>query len=148
MKILLPRGLEVDLDNIPEDLEEQVQKCFAEYTEETNPKYMFHDKLLFIDVMIKKIHGNKDPEDAVMDAMKDYLEYEVKEYGNIPDKDEYLDVQFMEQCYKIGRESAALYSHEFIKGQKKYDDDKILKVLCRAIKAVVVYEWGKDGVNG
>lgn len=148
MRIILPRGLEVDLDNIPEDLEEQVQKCFAEYTEETNPKYMFHDKLLFIDVMIKKIHGNKDPEDAVMDAMKDYLEYEVKEYGNIPDKDEYLDVQFMEQCYKIGRESAVLYSHEFIKGQKKYDDDKIMKVLCRAIKAVMDYEWGKDGVNG
>ena len=68
MRIILPRGLEVDLDNIPEDLEEQVQKCFAEYTKETNPKYMFHDKLLFIDVMIKKIHGNKDPEDAVMDA--------------------------------------------------------------------------------
>ena len=146
MTIFLPRGLEVDLDNIPEDLEEQVQKCFAEYTEETNPKYMFHDKLLFIDVMIKKIHGNKDPEDAVMDAMKDYLEYEVKEYGNIPDKDEYLDVQFMEQCYKIGRESATLYSYEFIKGQKKYDDDKIMKFLCRAIKAVMDYEWGNDGI--
>ena len=148
MKIILPRGLEVDLDDIPVDLEEQVQKCFSEYTRGTNPKYMFHDKLLFIDVMIKKIHGNKDPEDAVMDAMKDYLEYEVKEYGNIPDKDEYLDIQFMEQCYKIGRESAALYSHEFIKGQKKHDDDKIMKALCRAIKAVMDYEWGKDGING
>ena len=29
--------------------------------------------------------------DGVMDAMKDYLEYEVKEYGNIPDKEDYLD---------------------------------------------------------
>ena len=71
MKIILPRGLEVDLDDIPVDLEEQVQKCFAEYTKGTNPKYMYHDKMLFIDVMAKRAHGGKDPEDTVMDAMKD-----------------------------------------------------------------------------
>ena len=148
MTILLPRGLKVDLDNIPEDLEEQVQKCFAEYTEETNPKYMFHDKLLFIDVMVKKLHGNKDSDDAVMDAMKDYMEYEIKEYGNIPDKDDYLDVGFMEHCYNLGQRSMEMYSHEWKGKQRKHDDDKIMKVLCRAIKAVMDYSWGKDGVNG
>ena len=107
MKIILPRGLEVDLDNIPEDLEVLVAECFKEYTEATNPKYMYHDKLAFIDLMIRKIHGNKDPEDAVMDAMKDYLEYEVKEYGNIPDQSDYLDFSFMEQCYNLGRRSCS-----------------------------------------
>ena len=147
MKIILPRGLEVDLDDIPVDLEEQVQKCFAEYTKGTNPKYMYHDKMLFIDVMAKRAHGGKDPEDTVMDAMKDYLEYRVNTYGEIPDASDYLDTGFMEHCYDLGQRSASLYDHEFIKDQGNYDD-KIMKVLCRAIKAVMDYEWGKDGING
>ena len=113
-----------------------------------NPKFMYHDKLCFIDVMVKKLHGNKDADDAVMDAMKDYMEYEVKEYGNIPDKEDYLDIGFMEHCYNLGQRSMELYSHQWKEQQRKHDDDKIMKVLCRAIKAVMDYEWGKDGVNG
>lgn len=147
MKIILPRGLEVDLDNIPEDLEEQVQKCFAEYTKGTRPDFMYHDKMLFIDVMAKRAHGGKDPEDTVMDAMKDYLEYRVNACGEIPDASDYLDTGFMEHCYLLGVKSTSLYDHEFIKDQGGYDD-KIIKVLCRAVKAVMDYEWGKDGVNG
>ena len=49
MKVLLPRNYEVDLDNIPEDFEEHIQKLFSEYTEMTNPCFMYHDKLCFID---------------------------------------------------------------------------------------------------
>jgi hypothetical protein len=146
MTIELPRGLEIDLDDIPDNLEEQVQKCFAEYTDGTNPKFMYHDKLCFVDVMVKKLHGDKDSYYAVMDAMKDYLEYEVREYGNIPSKEDYLDVEFMEHCYKLGQRSVEMYSHEWQKKQRKHDDDKIMKVLCRAVKAVMDYEWGKDGV--
>ena len=146
MKVLLPRNYEVDLDNIPEDFEEHIQKLFSEYTEMTNPCFMYHDKLCFIDMMVKKLHGNKDADDAVMDAMKDYLEYEVKEYGNIPDKEDYLDVGFMESCYKLGQSSMKMYSHEWQQGQRKHDDDKIMKLICRVIKAVMDYEWGNDGV--
>ena len=146
MTIILPRGLEVDLDNIPDDLEEQVQKAFSEYTEGTNPKFMYHDKLCFIDVMVKKLHGNKDSDDAVMDAMKEYLEYEVREQGHVPDSSDYLDVGFMEHCYNLGQRSMELYSHQWMPKQRKHDNDKIMKVLCRAIKAVMDFEWGKDGV--
>ena len=146
MRIILPRGLEVDLDQIPDDLEKQVQNCFSEYTEMTNPKYMFHDKLYFIDVMVKKLHGNQDTDDAVMDAMKDYLEYEVNVHGNIPDKEDYLDIGFMEHCYNLGQRSMEMYSHEWKGKQRKHDDDKIMKVLCLAIKAVMDYEWGNDGI--
>ena len=147
MKIILPRGLEVDLDNIPEDLEEQVQKCFSEYTRGTRPDFMYHDKLLFIDRMAERAHRAKDTDDAVADAMKGYLEYKVKEYGEIPDTSDYLNIEFMEHCYNLGQRSTRLYDHEFIKDQGNYDD-RIMKVLCRAVKAVMDYEWGKDGVNG
>ena len=146
MIVILPRGLVVDLDNIPDDLEEQVQKCFSEYTEMTNPKFMYHDKLCFIDVVVKKLHGDKDSDDAVMDAMKDYMEYEVRECGYIPDKEDYLDVGFMEHCYNLGQRSMEMYSHSWRKDQGKHDDDKIMKVLCRATKAVMDYKWGEDGI--
>lgn len=146
MIIKLPRGLEIDLDNIPDNLEEQVQRCFAEYTEETNPKFMYHDKLCFIDVMVKKLHGGRDSDDAVMDAMKDYLEYEVKEQGCIPDSNDYLDVGFMEHCYNLGQRSMEMYSRNWDGAKLKHDADKIMKVICRATKAVMDYEWRKDGV--
>ena len=146
MIIKLPRGLEIDLDNIPDNLEEQVQRCFAEYTEGTNPKFMYHDKLCFIDVMVKKLHGDRDSDDAVMDAMKDYLEYEVKEQGCIPDSNDYLNVGFMEHCYNLGQRSMEMYSHNWDRAKLKHDADKIMKVICRATKAVMDYEWRKDGV--
>ena len=146
MIIELPRNLKIDLDDIPDDLEEQVQKCFSEYTKCTNPKFMYHDKLCFIDIMVKKLHGNKDSDDAVMDAMKDYLEYEVKEHGDIPDREDYLDVGFMEHCYNLGQRSMEMYSHQWEGKQRKHDDDKIMTVICRAIKAVMDYEWGRDGI--
>ena len=146
MIIKLPRGLEIDLDNIPDNLEEQVQRCFAKYTEGTNPKFIYRDKLCFIDVMVRKLHGNKDSDDAVMDAMKDYFEYEVKEQGRIPDSNDYLDVGFMEHCYNLGQRSMEMYSRNWDRVKLKHDADKIMKVICMATKAVMDYEWRKDGV--
>lgn len=146
MKILLPRNLEIDLDDIPDNLEEQVQKCFSEYTEGTNPKFMYHDKLGFIDVMVRKLHGNKDSDDAVIDAMKDYMEYEVEEHGCIPNERDYLDVGFMEHCYNLGQRSMKMYSRDWANTRLKHDADKIMIVLCRATKAVMDYEWGRDGI--
>lgn len=145
MIVKLPRGLEVDIDNVPSDFEKQVQKCFVDYTEMTNPDYMYHDKLCFIDRMVELLHGNKDADDAVMDKMKEYFEYEVSE-GNFPDESDFLSVEFMTDCYSAGEQSRRLYSHEWRKNQREHDDDKIMKLLCRAIKAVMDYEWGGDGV--
>lgn len=146
MIVRLPRGLEVDIDNVPSDFEEQVQKCFSEYTEMTNPKYMYHDKLAFIDRMTELLHEGKDKYVAVMELMKDTFEYQVNEYGEFPDERDFLSVEFMEVCYREGQKSRELYSHEWLKHQRKHDQDKIMKVLCRAIKAVMDYKCGEDGI--
>lgn len=147
MIVYLPRKMMVDIDDIPNDFEEQVQKCFAEYTEMTNPAYMYHDKLAFIDRMVELLHGGKDADDAVMDLMKGYLEHEVGEYGNIPSEEDYLSIEFMETCYSQGERDRRLYSKEWFPKQRKHDDDKVMKLLCRAIKAVMEYEWGSDGIS-
>lgn len=43
--INLPRGLEVDIFNLPEDFKEQVEQAFREYTSGTAKAYMYADKL-------------------------------------------------------------------------------------------------------
>lgn len=146
MKVRLPRKMIIDLDHVPEDFEKQIQDCFKGYTEMTNPDYMFHDKLCFIDLMVEYLHNRADADDEVMELMKDQFEYEVRETGEFPDESDYLSTAFMEDCFRLGVRKCALYSHEWSKDQCNHDDDKIMRLLCRAIKAVMDYEWGCDGV--
>lgn len=136
MIINLLRGLSFDLDNLPEDFEEQVTKAFAEYTECTHPDYTFQDKLLFIDVIVKLLHGDKEDSKAVMDLMKDTFEYQVSEYGDFPDESDFLTIEFMEYCYRQGKEDQRLYSRY---GVDRHDEEKIEKMLIRLIKTVLAY---------
>ena len=110
MILKLPRDLKIDIDSIPEDLEAQAQQCFAEYTEMTNPEMMYQDKFCFIDVTIQKLHGDCDAYDSVRKLMLDFFKNELDEFGNIPDKTDYLSVDFMEHCYISGRKNHELYS--------------------------------------
>ena len=52
--INLPRGLEVDIFDLPEDFEEQVEQAFREYTSGTAKAYMYVDKLGFIARSVEK----------------------------------------------------------------------------------------------
>ena len=49
MRIDLPRMDTFDLNEVPSNFRELVQTAFAEYTEGTNPDYMYQDKLCYID---------------------------------------------------------------------------------------------------
>lgn len=63
--INLPRGLEVDIFNLPEDFKEQVEQAFREYTSGTVKAYMYVDKLGFIDSCVRYINGDKNSYDVV-----------------------------------------------------------------------------------
>ena len=145
MIITLPRDLRVDIDNVPEDFEEQVQKTFSEYTKGTNPKFMYEDKLCFIDVMVRRLH-HADEEDRVNDLMKDQFAYELEVQGEIADESDFLSIEFMQYCYRLGQKDAAMYSNEFSRYGGKHDNEKIMRIICRVIKAVMDYEWENDGV--
>lgn len=146
MKVTLVSNFEVDLDNVPENFEELVQKRFAKYTEGTRREYMYHDKLCFLDVVVRRLHGDRWGDDAVMDLMEQCFSYELRERGNVPEKEDFFDISFMETCFNEGKRSMEMYSHEWLKDQRKHDDDKIMKILCRVTKAVMDYEWGNDGL--
>lgn len=137
MKIRFPRNVLIDLDNIPQDFEEIIRSSFAAYTECTAPDYTYQDKLAYIDRCRQYLHHAEDTGSCVRELMKGLLEYEVTEQGEIPDKEDYLSVEFMEQCYDAGRTN--LYDHYT---GDHHVDDKIMALLERAIKVVINYERG------
>ena len=61
MQIRLLKGIQFDINDVPENLEKLVQRAFTEFTEETAKDYTFEDKLLFIDKTVQKLHGDRDP---------------------------------------------------------------------------------------
>lgn len=136
MKIKLPRGLEYDLDNIPEDFDEQIRKTFGEFTEGTSEEYRYQDKLHFIDTCVKLLRKVKSETEEVRDVMHEHFDY-ILDNGEFPDESDYLSVEFMEDCFERGACKARLYGEYREKGSRS--DEKIMKLLCRIIKVVMDY---------
>ena len=63
--IKLPRGIEVNIFNLPEDFEQQVTESFRGYTEGTAKEYRYCDKLGYIDCCVRHLNGDKQSDDVV-----------------------------------------------------------------------------------
>lgn len=139
LTVILPKGLSVDVYDLPHDFEEQVQKAFSEFTQGTAKDYTFMDKLRFIDLASYYLHGANGEEEAVRELIHNKLDYELDEFGNFPDESDYLSVEFMEMCYSEGRRSQRLDSDGFKYVDSYKDREQIEKMLLRFIEAVVSY---------
>lgn len=140
MIIRLPRRVEIDLDNIPEDFDQIIRNAFRDYTKGTRDEYCFEDKLCFIDRCVELLHNVGDPDDEVMKLMKDRFECEIREYGTFPDESEFLSIEFMEHCYNMGREKARLYPGTERFAKNRSDHEKIEKLLLSIMRVVIDYE--------
>lgn len=136
--INLPRGLEVDIFNLPEDFKEQVEEAFEEYTYETAKAYMYVDKLGFIDRCVEYLNGDKDSDDVVNSLVEEAMIAEWRNNGEIIEEDDIYSIDFMEDCYRKGKEDAKLNSHFGTEDHHIYD--QIQKVLVRIITIVMNYE--------
>lgn len=136
--INLPRGLEVDIFNLPEDFKEQVEEAFEEYTYETAKAYMYVDKLGFIDCCVEYLNGDKDSDDVVNSLVEEAMIAEWRNNGEIIEEDDIYSIDFMEDCYRKGKEDAKLNSHFGTEDHHIYD--QIQKVLVRIITIVMNYE--------
>lgn len=137
MKIKLIKDLWVDTEVPQNDLRAQTQKAFADYTSGTNPEYMFHDKLCFIDTVVERLHmadEDKDIEDMVIGQVK----YELREQGCLPENDEVFGYAGLIQAYRTGKAQHSMYSHTY--GNDHYVSEKCMQILCTVIKAVMDYE--------
>ena len=140
MKVNFPRGLVFDLDNIPEDFEAQIRQAFHNYTDNTDgtrKEYMYQDKLCFIDRTVELLHGGKRNDALVEDWIVDYTAHERQEYGHFVSKDDVYSEESMEAMVDVGRKQQSLYGEYTEKG--RHEDEKIMKLLVRAIKVVMDY---------
>lgn len=137
MNITFPRGLIIDINNVPENFDEIIRNAFKDYTEYTAKEYQYQDKLSFIDRCAELLHKAEDEYDAVKAIILDNVEWELDEYGNLPDKDNFRSIDFMCECYVHGKKDMELYSH-YTGGH--HVDNKIMKLLERVIQIVINYE--------
>ena len=140
--INLPRGLEVDIFDLPEDFKEQVEQAFKEYTSGTAKAYMCIDKLGFIDRCVEYLNGDEDSDDVVNSLVEEAMSAEWRNNGEIIKEDEICSIDFMEDCYRKGKEGARLNSHFGTDDHHIYD--QIQKVLVQVITIVMNYEDKED----
>ena len=140
--INLPRGLEVDIFDLPEDFKEQVEQAFKEYTSEMAKAYMYADKLGFIDRCVEYLNGNEDSEDVVNTLVEEAMIAEWRNNGEIIKEDDIYSIDFMKDCYRKGKEDARLNSHFETDDHHIYD--QIQKVLVQVITIVMNYEDKED----
>lgn len=134
MKVKFASNVEIDLAHIPEDFEDRIRESFKKFTSGTAKDYTYQDKLAYIDVMRRCLHKAHDAEKCVRHLMHEMLDYEVIEYGDIPNREDYLSVEFMTSCFDAGRTN--LYA-QYTKD--RHVDEAIMQLLVRAIKVVINY---------
>lgn len=140
--INLPRGLEVDIFDLPEDFKEQVEQAFREYTSGTAKAYMYVDKLGFIDRCVEYLNGDEDSDDVVNSLVEETIIAEWRDNGEIIKEDNIYSFEFMEYCYRKGKEDAKLSSHFGAENHHIYD--QIQKVLVQVITIVMNYRDEED----
>lgn len=136
--IELPRGVIVDVFNLPKDFEDQIIESFKGYTAETAKEYRYCDKLGYIDCCVQHLNGDKCSYDIVDKMVEGRILYEWREYGEIIEKDDVYCFEFMEECYDRGKKDARLCSHFGSDDHHIYD--QIQKVLVKVITIVMNYE--------
>ena len=136
--IELPRGVVVDVFNLPDDFEERIIKSFKDYTAEMEKEYRYRDKLTYIDCCVQHLNGdNKNPYDIVNDIVENRILYEWREYREIIKESDVYCVDFGYDCYQKGEENAKLYSH--FGSDDHYIYDQIQQVLVKVITIVMNY---------
>lgn len=136
--IKLPRGIEVDIFNLPEDFEQQVTESFRGYTEETAKEYRYCDKLGYIDCCVRHLNGDKQSDDVVNENVERRILHQWREHGEIIDENDVYCFEFMEECYEAGKEDTRLCSH--FRNDDHHIYDQIQKVFVEVIKIVMSYE--------
>ena len=140
--INLPRGLEVDIFDLPEDFKEQVEQVFKEYTSGTAKAYMYVDKLGFIDRCVEYLNGDEDSDDVVNSLVEEAIIAEWRNNSEIIKEDDIYCIDFLEDCYRKGNEDAKLNSH--FRTNDRHIYDQIQKVLVQVITIVMNYEDKED----
>ena len=138
MIIQLPHVEAFDTLHLPEDFEERIIASFAKFTEGTNKIYTYEDKLSYLDNLRKRwLHKNIGGSDAVKELILKRCEFELDEYGDLPDRDDFWDLEFIGCCYDEGRRTDFRDLHY---ENNHLDNDKTMRVIAKIIQIVMNWE--------
>lgn len=135
--IKLPRDVEVDVFNLPENFKEIVEETFSQYTDGTSKDYRYCDKLSYIDILIANINNARNSYDVVNKLVKERFAHEWEEFGQLITEDDIYSSEFMEECYSAGVDNASLYSRYGTDDHHIYD--QIQKVVVKVITIIMNY---------
>lgn len=140
MLYLKPRtgAVTIDLVNPPDNLEELISKCFADYTEETPDECIDADRLCYI-VLIRKRLYNKPFYEYRGEMAHRSLDYAL-EYDGSFDLNDDIDssLDFAEQAYKDGFMPLYFTRH----GLDCHSIIAVRRTLVRIIKTVM--DWRRS----
>lgn len=143
----LPRDLKFDVFALPEDFDDQIRQAFKDYTHGTSKAYTYQDKLSFIDCVRQYLHNAKDATECVKTLVLETYKYNLDEYGELTDIDDFNTLDFMTEAFEKGRTDLyANYTGDH------HIDDKIMEMVVRIIKVVINYgderigDWLDDGI--
>ena len=139
MIIKLPHIDPIDTLDLPFDFEKKVNHSFKMFTELTNPKYTYEDKLMYLDNLRDYLHPYES-EEAVKQLILERTEFEIDEYRDFPDKDEFWSIEFMCHCYENGNKNFRDRYEKRSSGM----NDQTLKAIFTIIQIVI--NW-KEGVE-
>lgn len=139
MIINLPHVAPMDTDKIGATLETQVRYSFAQFTKLTAKDFTHCDKLFYIDNLTRNYIRRLDASQQVRGLIHDAVDYSIENAGTMPDDDDLLSWEFMEQCYEAGERDSRLYQH-YIDGRSEKADERALKVIAEIVKIVMNWE--------
>lgn len=137
MIIKLPHVDPIDTLNLPSDFEDRVKESFGEFTALTHEDYRHEDKLLYLDNLRGFLHPG-DAGECVKNLILASTEYQLDEYGDFPDKEDFWSMEFMEECYEAGNKK---YRDNYEKDSHR-NNGKTLKAILKIIEIVV--NWRKN----
>ena len=148
MIIDLIKGLKIDTDKPHGGFDvEEVRKAFGDYTIGTDPKFIWEDKLSFIDRAVEKLRaGDKNGDEAVIELMTDYFKNQLKEEQDPPEKDDFYNLDFMAECFEAGVDAARLRSNRIGLTQKnnRKASDAAMRYIYELVHAVINYDESQE----
>lgn len=142
--VSLPGDLLFDLFNLPDDFDAKIEKAFAEYTKGTSIAYRDDDRLKFIDLVIRKVNCDPQPQIETENALREFDDYfddydeDQDDIYSFLDRMEFDIFNFAVFCYERGAENARLCSQYHQYDHHIYDE--LHHLVARICKLVMNYE--------
>lgn len=138
--IRLGNGMDIDIFNPPENLEELVQMEFALYTRGTSSDYTDEDRLSFIDITIRRLNRATSAWDCVHDLIIERFDYELEDQGRFIDPAEFYTMEFFEYCWEDGLQHAQLH----YRCDDHHISDIVNRLIARIVRAVMTWERSEE----